>query len=531
MPNATIRFSTPNILKRKRTKGQEATAIFRTAKDLSLADNSSALLLEYSEEYPSVLSGFGMGSRLINYYRRKNAEDNARPKLEIGETAVLMPQDRSPFSSFGHVDAGETVPTIQNGLFRAPVFKHDVMPSDFLVIRNTTSVDGSSWYMRNVDHLYAVGQQFPNIDVPGPHSRKVTTASKQRLRMIAYRKIRKNAQRRVGVSEITEHFPDSTDIQNRQKLKEFMQFNRDQKEWEMLPGESIPTEAAIQAMLKPDDVCLLEASQVGLQLLQDAGYSKVPEDTDADEGKEGQSLEQQLAPWNMTRNFLQAAQGKAMLQLHGEGDPSGRGEGFSFIRTSMKGGFKPIGESIAERIDASKLKELGGHSYNVARQQQAYEDSIRRIWEAQKSALSSTERSVDDIDDADQGVEADDLFDEGRTPVSDSFAGAAAGHHGVDDASHLSRLSAYSNQNEKALRIIREYRENGQVQRDVEIIRDPRVIGQYVRARHAMETENLRYVMSTTDHLPIANRVSLSELAPTGDLEKDRRAQKRSVSP
>ena len=494
VPNVPVRFSKPRTVKRKHLKGKDTQALFHSTKDLSLADNSNVLLLEYSEEYPTMMSNFGMGSRLVNYYRKKNLEDNARPKLDIGETAVLMPQDRSPFTLFGNIDPGETVPTLNNSLFRAPIFKQGVKPTDFLVIRNTTGVEGSSWYMRNIDHIYVVGQQFPAVDVPGPHSRKVTTASKNRLKMISYRKIKKNKPHRISIAEITKHFPETTDLQNRQKLKEFMQFNKEQKEWEMRPGESIPDEAAVRAMLKPEDVCLLEASQVGLQHLQDAGYGKDAEDSDEDDGKEGQSLEQQLAPWHTTRNFLNAQQGKAMLQLHGEGDPSGRGEAFSFIRTSMKGGFKALGESVEDKIDAKRLKELGGHSYNVARQQKAYEDSIRRIWEAQRQSLSSLVQH-EDYDMDDEAADApDDLFEEGITPRSEAILAPSLGHRGDDETtSQFSKFST-SSQRGKVLRITREHRKAGRLERGVEVVRDPRVIREYLKRRHALEAENMTLV-------------------------------------
>lgn len=497
VPNVPIRFSMPKTLKRKRLKGRDTQSIFNHTRDLSMADNSNVLLLEYSEEYPTMMSNFGMGSRVVNYYRRKDMEDNARPKLDVGETAVLMPQDKSPFSVFGTVDPGEMVPTLHTAMFRAPIFKQEVPSTDFLVIRNTTGVDGSSWYMRNIENLYVVGQQLPSVEVPGPQSRKVTTASKNRLKMISYRKMRKNQNHQITIGEVTKHFPETTDLQNRQKLKEFMQFNKEHKVWEMRPGETIPDESIIRAMLKPEDICLLEASQVGSQHLQDAGYGKDAEDVDMDEddGREGQSLEQQLAPWRTTRNFLDATQGKAMLQLHGEGDPTGRGEAFSFIRTSMKGGFKALGESVEDKIDAKRLKELGGHTYNVAKQQKAYEDSIRRIWEAQKNNLSSTERPFHDIDvDDDVGDAPDDLFEEGRTPRSEAILPSAFGHRGDDEtASQFSKFSA-ATQGGKVLRITREYNRNGTIERVTEIVRDPRVIRQYIKSRVALEAENTKYV-------------------------------------
>jgi transcription initiation factor TFIID subunit 1, fungi type len=95
-------------------------------------------------------------------------------------------------------------------------------------------------------------------------------------------------------------------------------------------------------MVTPEQVVLAESMQVGQRHLQDSGYSYNGEEADDDEGN--LSIEQQLAPWITTKNFLFATQAKAMLRLHGEGDPSGRGEAFSFIRVSMKDIFVKAGE-------------------------------------------------------------------------------------------------------------------------------------------------------------------------------------------
>ena len=43
-----------------------------------------------------------------------------------------------------------------------------------------------------------------------------------------------------------------------------------------------------------------------------------------------------------------------MLKLHGEGDPTGRGEGFSFIRISMKDIFLKAGESAQDKLGMNK---------------------------------------------------------------------------------------------------------------------------------------------------------------------------------
>ena len=485
-------FSKPRVVKRKHMKGKTTQDIFRTTKDISLGDNSNVLLLEYSEEYPVMMSNFGMGSRLVNYYRRKNMEDTTRPKLDIGETAILLPQDKSPFSIFGHVDPGQITPTLHNSMYRAPIFRQEPRPTDFLMIRNATGVEGSTWYLRKIENIHVVGQQFPSIDVPGPHSRKVTTASKNRLKMISYRYVRRNKPHRVGVAQITQHFADTTEMQNRQKMKEFMKFNKDDRAWEMRPGEPIPDSETIRSMVKPEEVCLLESMQVGQQHLQDAGFTKENEESDDDEGREGQSIEQQLAPWYTSRNFLNAASGKAMLQLHGEGDPTGRGEAFSFLKTSMKGGFKAVGESVEDKLDAKKLKELGGHSYNVAKQQRSYEESIRRIWEGQKQSLSSTIEHSDTDMDQDDPDEVETSFGRGMTPRSEAHTPIGLRRRDDETTSQFSKFSTDS-QSGKVLRITRyiedKYKNIEQVQ---EIVRDPRVIRQYLKRRHAMEDQDPR---------------------------------------
>ena len=493
MRNEQATFSKSRAIKKKHLKGKDTQSVFGSSKDLSLGDNSSILLLEYSEEYPTMMSNFGMGSRLINYYRRKNMEDNSRPKLDIGETTVLLPQDKSPFSLFGHIDPGQITPAIYNSMYKAPIFKHQAKPSDFLVVRNRTGVEGHTYFMRNIQNLHVVGQEFPSVDVPGPHSRKVTTASKNRLKMISYRLIRHGKTHRVGVDQITKHFIDTTDMQNRQKMKEFMQFSKEYKQWVMRPGETVPEEEVIRAMVKPEDVCLLESMQVGQQHLQDAGFSKGDDDSEEDEGKEGQSIEQQLAPWFTSRNFLNAAQGKAMLQLHGEGDPSGRGEAFSFIKTSMKGGFKAMGESVEDKLDAKKLKELGGHSYNVARQQKQYEDSIRRIWDAQKQSLSSTLEQSDTDNEDDRIDDADDLVIGARTPRSEVQTPGTLRRRDDETTSQFSKFSTAS-QSGKVLRITRNIRDShGNLEKVQDTIRDPRVIRQYLKRRHAKEAETTMY--------------------------------------
>ncbi|KAJ9605270.1 hypothetical protein H2200_009927 [Cladophialophora chaetospira] len=488
-----VTFRQPAKIKKKHQRGKSTKELYPTTKEISLADNSSIMLLEYSEEHPLMMSQAGMGNKVINYYRKKSKDDNYRPKHDIGETSMLLPEDKSPFHIFGHIDPGETMTALYNSMYRAPIFSQDPNSTDFLVIRESTGVHGQTHYLRNLENVYVVGQELPSVTVPGTHSRMVTTAAKNRLKAISYRIARRKKNQRIRVEDVTRHFPETTDMQNRQKMKEFMVFSKEHKEWEMRTGDKIPTEDEIQALIRPEDICLLESMQVGAQYLQDAGYADNDDEDDTKEN-EADSIEQQLAPWRTTKNFMQATQGKAMLKLFGEGDPSGRGEAFSFIKTSMKGGFRPIGGSAMDAITLKK--ELGGHSYNVARQQRSYEDSIRGIWEKQKASLGS---KIEPSDlDMDGDVDAqEDRYSGGRanhraTPLSGTQTPSIS-RRGRDDetATSISRRSIGS-QSQKVLRIVRQVRKDGETIDDVYYETDPAVIKKYMKIKEAEEVENTR---------------------------------------
>jgi hypothetical protein len=491
-----ITFSRPGLRKRKTFKNMSTQDIFKDSKDLSLMDQySSATLLEYSEEHPTVLSNFGMGNRIINYYRRKIHDDPERPQPEdkVGDVTVLLPEDRSPFSNFGMVDPGETVRTIHNAMYRAPIFKHDPKNTDFLVIRSSTGVGGTTWHIRNIDHLFVVGQQFPSMEIPGPHSRKVTNAAKNRMKMIAYRKIRHSPHNHLKIGEITAHITDSTDMQNRQKLKEFINYDKTEKVWKMKPSENVPDEVTIRAMVKPEEVCVIDAMQVGARHLEDAGYA-VEDDGDDDapaegekgkEGDKGKNLEQELAPWKTSKAFLEASADKAMLQLHGDGDPSGHGLAFSFIKTSMKGGYigalRGPAASSAAAMEAEK-KANGGHGYNVKMQQGLYNDAIRDIWEKQKTNLSDATEHAENEMELEQ--EEDEKHGIEQTPHP-----FPAGN--FDDSA--SQFSTGSRQG-RAMRITRQVKNkfNG-FDEVTEIVKDPRVWREYQKRRAALDAESVEY--------------------------------------
>ncbi|KAM9890160.1 hypothetical protein OXX69_012647, partial [Metschnikowia pulcherrima] len=75
-----ICFSKPRLRKKKKDRGKTPQEVFARTSDLSVADSATLIAMEYSEEYPGILSNFGMGSKMINYYRKEKEDDNTRPK-------------------------------------------------------------------------------------------------------------------------------------------------------------------------------------------------------------------------------------------------------------------------------------------------------------------------------------------------------------------------------------------------------------------------------------------------------------------
>lgn len=79
--------------------GNIGEGLHRTG-DLTLKDTSNFVLWEYSvrhlassrstyihfmsqEEHPPIVHNFGMGSILVNYYRKKDEKDDYMPKVEL----------------------------------------------------------------------------------------------------------------------------------------------------------------------------------------------------------------------------------------------------------------------------------------------------------------------------------------------------------------------------------------------------------------------------------------------------------------
>ncbi|WWC99494.1 hypothetical protein V866_006397 [Kwoniella sp. B9012] len=521
-----------NVSSKKSKIVADPSERFKTTKDLTLAEKGPYVLLEFSEEYPPIMSNYGMGTTIVNYYRKKDDKDEHVPKLDFGQPSILNPGDAEPFM-LGYVDRGNVTQVIHNNLIRAPIFRHTPETTDFLVIRQT--INGhSTFYLRSINHIFTVGQTVPNeSEVHAPHARKNTNTSKMRLMIIAWLLIQKSKQKRFKMAKLLKYFPDQTELQMRQRLKvkgnEFLAYARgpgpNQGYWMLNPDYSFPSERKeVLELCTPEAAALFEAMQVGARHLHDAGYHKTAEGGQEDEDDSGLDIEQQLAVWSTTHNYKLAEAQKAWLVVHGEGDPTGRGEGFSFLRANMKNYFLRKGETEQGRRLEAEAK-AGGAVVKIsnAEQNRIYEEEKRKVWDLQWNSLSNPnppEINPDEDDDPNRQhpfvstpaglgprfnrADSRRAFSRGNSMANTPMY--ADSPREMSPAMSMDGESTYTGANPTAGKVLR-IKRRVKGKEVIEVVREPAVIQAYLRR---IEDKKLEYYMDNYD-----------QLAPTGNEEDD----------
>ena len=71
-----------------------------------------------------------MCSKIKNYYKRRAGKDQGPQEYQYGEVAYAH---TSPF--LGHLPPGQSLQAVENNMYRAPIYDHKVLDTDFLVIR------------------------------------------------------------------------------------------------------------------------------------------------------------------------------------------------------------------------------------------------------------------------------------------------------------------------------------------------------------------------------------------------------------
>lgn len=330
-----------NIKKKAKLREQERIAsgggdvfFMRTPDDLTGRDGS-IILVEYCEEYPPLLNQVGMCSKIKNYYKRKIGKDPGPPNLQFGETAYAH---TSPF--LGVLSPGRTIQVIENNLYRAPIYEHKPLENDFLLIRTR-----HAYYIREIDALFTSGQLCPLYEVPGPNSKRANNFVRDFLQVFIYRLFWKSTDypRRIKMDDIKKAFPSHSESSIRKRLKLCADFKRtgsDSNWWVIKPDFRLPSEEEIRAMVSPEQCCAYFSMIAAELRLKEAGYGEKFILTSLEDDDEEMQLkmddEIKVAPWMTTRAYIQAMKNKCLLQLTGPADPTGCGEGFSYVRVPNK---------------------------------------------------------------------------------------------------------------------------------------------------------------------------------------------------
>lgn len=313
-----------------------------SAEDLSGKD-AELILAECSEEYPPLLNQVGMATKIKNYMRRKpgthytDHETELISKYGYGEPVIV---GTSPF--LGTLLPGQSLQTIENNMYRAPIYKHRLPYSDFLVIKSQ-----DQYCIREVETIFTIGQQLPIIEVPGPNSKKANNFIRDFLQVYIYRMFWRSSlePKRIKMDDIKKAFPLHSESSIRKRLNQCADFNRtgdNPNMWYLKkPGEfRLPQEAEIRTMVTPEQCCAYYSMLAAERRLQDAGYGEKSlctlEDDDDEDKQREMDDEVKAAPWNTTRAFISAMKQKCLLQLTGVADPTGCNEGFSYVRVPNK---------------------------------------------------------------------------------------------------------------------------------------------------------------------------------------------------
>ncbi|KAK0407741.1 hypothetical protein QR680_003562 [Steinernema hermaphroditum] len=323
--------------KQKADEGGGEIFFMREIQDLSGKDGT-LLLLEYSEEHPPLISQPGMASRIRNYHKRKAGNDN-QPDFEFGEKAFIH---TTPF--LGNLGPGQSLQSIENMLFRAPIYSHSPKRTDFLLIRSK-----NGFFIRNCPRLFLVGQQCPLVEVPSPNSKKASVFVRDFLMAFIYRLFWNSEckPRRLKMEDIKNAFPHYAEGSVRKRLKKCSDFKRlgigtgqDLNFWVLRDDFRLPSKEEILPMVTPEQCCVHYSMLAAEQRLRDAGYGGqyvvAPENEDDSDDQVTIEDEIRCAPWNTTRCFIQASKGRCILDMTGIADPTGCGQGFSYLRLSSK---------------------------------------------------------------------------------------------------------------------------------------------------------------------------------------------------
>uniref|UniRef100_A0A8C4ITE2 Transcription initiation factor TFIID subunit 1 n=1 Tax=Dicentrarchus labrax TaxID=13489 RepID=A0A8C4ITE2_DICLA len=309
-----------HIKKKAKMREQERQAsgggdmfFMRTPQDLTGKDGD-LILAEYSEEYAPLIMQVGMATKIKNYYKRKPGKDPGAPDCKYGETVYCH---TSPFLGSLH-------------------------PGQLLQVSTITVKDSVpiSWFYER-DTVTTLESLFQDLTPNEPTHTSETSYRYVFIYRLFWKS--KDRPRRIRMEDIKKAFPSHSESSIRKRLKLCADFKRtgmDSNWWVLKPDFRLPTEEEIRAMVSPEQCCAYYSMLVAEQRLKDAGYGEksffAPEEENEEDFQMKIDDEVRTAPWNTTRAFISAMKGKCLLEVTGVADPTGCGEGFSYVKVPNK---------------------------------------------------------------------------------------------------------------------------------------------------------------------------------------------------
>ncbi|ORD95090.1 TFIID 111K sub [Enterospora canceri] len=400
-----------------------SSSIIKKPYEITCNDLADFVLFEYSEENPLFIVNPGMVSVCNKYYRKVDTSDDLDPKNHI----VLEPDDEGPFLGYGEIPKGETGECLDNNLFVAPLFKHK--SNDYLIICTQDKL-----IYRKIPFAYLVGQELPKEEIFIPQSRKLNQFCRDEVKVLAFRHFNKNQELSGAVLErVLPHFSDGA---KRKWLKEFTDASKKGKEtfFTLKTNALVLNEEEIRKLVTPENICQYQSMLAGERRMEDLGYRILEDENEETD---------YIPNWLLCRNFVNASNGKGLLEIRGQYDSTGIGEAMSFGRVKFK-----------KATEAENRRLMSDH-------QAKYKSEILSVWNKQWISLSSS------------------AVLEKPAPKPKSKATKA------EEASQSETIVE-----SKSLIIKRTYFENDRMVERMQKISDPKVIRAYLKARKKVKVDD-----------------------------------------
>lgn len=545
--------------------------LIRDARDLT-AKRGELFLFEYSEEYPPVLNQPGMASNvktiiqpslnngLPKTYKQILTTSNKQPAIgdvqstlssasnqegvcdvqaqpeklgnyRIGFDEVISKGPRAKQVYYSEPKPGGRLTVIENNLYRAPIFQHEVPSCDFIIIRTINGL-----YIRTVRIIFTVGQTMPLVAIPPPSERSI-----QKFRLdFSNCYINKlfmgsiTDPQTMSLDTLHKYFPDyDKPILKRRITQRGVEKAKGEVYFRGTSGYGSCSLKDLRRHFTPEQYCLNMAMLVARDRLRDLNYTE----SMINPSNEETELETEVlaAPWNTSRAVVSAVAGKCYLDLKKHLiDPTGlQREGFSCVswvkspteEQQQKSQQKDLIKCNNPPSNQQPLLDKNPLAYKIKQEKlerlAIYQRESQMISTIQSEVLASKEiLSSDEEEEEMDGVEEenpldnsfdeqlhdlDRLVDHGRTTNELSFEKEEEvrqrmlqefmqndhpNNRPKEPVKNFSPSKTNSSQvnvadyKNKVLRITRYYKSpEGIIEPRLEIVREPKIIALYVKQR------------------------------------------------